>query len=80
MDVNMLAQAMVLYLEGLERVCLRFVDRGSMEFVYEQKVGLMDVLKDDISNYYQGRKLSLINTICLHILGPSSWPDLLSAS
>ena len=70
----MLAQAMVLYLEGLERICLlmRFEDRGSMEFVYEQKVGLMDVLKDNISNYYQGRKLSLIYTICLYILRPSS--------
>ena len=44
-----------------------FEDRGSMEFVYEQKVGLMDVLKDNVSNYYQGRKLSLIYTIWSYI-------------
>ena len=45
----------------------KFEDRGSMEFVYEQKVGLMDVLKDNISNYYLGRTLSLIYTLSLHI-------------
>ena len=44
-----------------------FEDRGSMEFVYEQKVGLMDVLKDDFSSYYLGRMLSLIYTFCLYI-------------
>ena len=48
----MLAQAMILYVEELERAgLLRFEDLGTCEFVFEQKVGLKidlkDVLKDD---------------------------------
>ena len=77
---------MVLYLEGLERVCLvssKIVDLWSLcmsRRLVDDLCRLMDVLKDNVSNYYQGRKLSLIYTICLYILRPSSWPDLLFAS